>query len=70
MKKLIPLFLLLAGCTDSTVYLKNEKTGEVVKCGSVHELSYTEAAFQRRDAQCIQDYKEQGFVRIPDPKAK
>jgi len=33
MKKLLPLLLLVSGCTDSTTYLKHEKTGEVVKCG-------------------------------------
>lgn len=67
MKKLIPLLLLLSACRDSTVYLKDQKTGAVVKCGDMHALTYVESAHQRADAQCIQDYKEQGYVRVPKP---
>ncbi len=69
MKKLIPLLLVLAGCANSTTYLKNEKTGEVVKCGSTHAVTLAESAIQRREAQCIQDYKERGFVRVAGPNS-
>jgi hypothetical protein len=70
MKKLLPLLLLVSGCADSTTYLKNEKTGEAVKCGGVHAVTLAESAIQQREAQCIQDYKERGFVRIPGPDSK
>jgi hypothetical protein len=67
MRALIPLFLLLSGCIDSSVYLKNPRTGEVVKCGSLHGTSYFESNVQANDFHCINDYKEQGYVRIPKP---
>lgn len=62
------LCLALAGCADSTTYLKNEKTGEIVKCGGTHAVTLAEYAVQKREAQCIQDYKEQGYVRVPSAK--
>lgn len=67
MNKLIPLLFLLAGCTDSTVYMKNAKTGEVVKCGSYHPVSLVENSKKDRDLRCVDDYKEQGYVRVPKP---
>ncbi len=67
MKKLIPLCLLLGGCIDSTVYLKNPQTGAVVKCGSLHGTSWFENNVEDRETQCINDYKEQGYLRVPKP---
>ncbi len=69
MKKLLPLLFILSGCADSTTYLKNEKAGEVVKCGGVHAVTLAESAIQRRGAQCIQDYKERGFDRVSGPNS-
>jgi hypothetical protein len=69
MKKLLPLLLLLVGCTNSTTYMKNEKTGEVVTCGGTHPITLVEGAVQKREAQCIQDYKERGFVRVSGPNS-
>jgi len=63
------VIVLAAGCTDSTTYLKNDKTGEVVKCGGLHAVTLAEWAIQKREAQCIQDYKERGYVRVPGPKS-
>lgn len=60
--------LATAACVDGRTYLKNEKTGVVVQCGSKHPHSFTESAEQQREAQCIQDYKEQGFGRVPGAK--
>lgn len=60
--------LVLAGCADSTTYLKNEKTGQVVKCGDQHAVTLAESAIQAREAQCIEDYKQQGYVRVPSAK--
>ena len=48
-------------------HLKNEKAGQVVNCGGMHAVTLVEAAVEQREAQCIQDYKEQGFVRVPAP---
>jgi hypothetical protein len=62
--------LALGACTDSKSYMKNPTTGEVVTCGGRHPYTVVESAVQRREAQCIQDYKEQGFVRIPGPDSK
>ena len=69
MKRLLPLLLIVSGCADSTTYLKNEKTGEVVKCGGFHAVTLVEGAVQKREAQCIQDYKERGFVRVAGPNS-
>lgn len=63
----ICITVLLCACTDSTTYLKNEKTGQVVKCGGTHAVTIVESAVQRREALCIEDYKSQGFVRVPGP---
>lgn len=60
--------LALGACADGRTYLKNETTGEVVTCGTRHPVSLVESAIERREAQCIQDYKERGFVRVPGPK--
>lgn len=67
MKKLMPLLLLLSGCIDSTVYLKNPHTGEIVQCGSLHGTSWFESNVEEREFKCINDYKEQGFRRVPHP---
>jgi hypothetical protein len=67
-KYAICLTLLLAACADSTTYLKNEKTGQVVTCGGTHAVTIMESAVVKREAQCIEDYKSQGFVRVPSAK--
>jgi hypothetical protein len=59
--------LVLAACTDSTAYLKNQRTGEIVKCGSAHRITLAEDEVQRSEAQCIQDYKDLGFIPVPGP---
>jgi hypothetical protein len=59
--------LALGACTNSKTYMKNPKTGDVITCGGLHPYTVVESAVQRREAQCIQDYKDQGFVRIPGP---
>lgn len=60
--------LFIVACTDSTTYLKNEKTGQIVTCGDSHAVTIAEYAVQKREAQCIEDYKSQGFVRVPSNK--
>lgn len=68
MKYAICITLLLTACADSTTYLKNEKTGQVVTCGSTHPVTIMEFAIEKREAQCIEDYKQQGFVRVPSAR--
>jgi hypothetical protein len=58
--------LALSACTTETIYMKNPRTGEVATCGS-HPLAFpiyaTVAA--AHDEDCVNDYKAQGFVRVP-----
>jgi hypothetical protein len=67
MRFLMFLFLVsLVGCTHTPiVYMKNPLTGQSTTCGPYknNDLNATAAAMQEH--QCIQDYKEQGFVRSP-----
>lgn len=65
---MVAFCMILAACTDSTAYLKNEKTGQVVSCGGTHAVTIMESAVVKREAQCIEDYKSQGFVRVPTAK--
>ena len=65
----ICVLVALMGCANSRTYLKNPATGEVVKCGSLHPVTLAEWAVQNREAQCIKDYKEQGYVRVAGPKS-
>jgi hypothetical protein len=64
---LLTTFLLpsLAACTTDTIYLKNQATGETATCGG-HPLAFpiyaTVAAAHDQD--CVQDYKDQGYVRV------
>jgi len=44
--------------------MKNKES--ILKCGPYFlDISNDVAA---RELQCIQDYKEQGYIRIPNPK--
>jgi hypothetical protein len=56
---LVLVAVTLAGCMDS-VAMRNPNTGEMTKCGPYFGNAYANAA---REAQCVRDYKEQGFVR-------
>lgn len=57
--------VLLSGCTTSAVTMQNPQTAEVVRCGPYSNLGIAGLATPQREAQCIQDYKERGFVRVP-----
>lgn len=56
-------FLLLSGCT-APVMMRNSD-GVTVQCGPYNSAGLPGLSAGRREAQCIQDYKEQGFVRVP-----
>jgi len=72
MMRLIALILLfglsLAACTTETIYMKNRATGETATCGA-HPMAFpiyaTIAA--THDQECVQNYKDQGFVRTAAP---
>jgi hypothetical protein len=56
----------LTACTTESIYMKNPASGEVAECGG-HPLAFpiyaTIAA--THDADCVRDYKEQGWLRVP-----
>ena len=61
--------LTLAACTDSKTYLKNESVGEVVTCGSFHPIApVVEWVVKKHESECVQNYKEQGYVPVTGPK--
>lgn len=59
--------LTLAGCTTAPIYLKHTETGRVVECGPYFYSAAVSVAAAVREAQCIEDYKEQGYHRVPAP---
>lgn len=60
--------LLLAACSTETIYMKNPTTGQTATCGG-HPLAFPIYATvaSSHDQECVQDYKEQGYVRVPGP---
>ena len=58
----------LGACTTETIYMKNRTTGETAICGA-HSMAFpiyaTVAA--THDQECVQNYKDQGFVRTAAP---
>lgn len=62
---LVSLFaIILAGC--AAVYLKHPVTGEAVTCGP-YPQGISSWASARREAKCVDDFKEQGYLRVPSP---
>lgn len=59
--------LVLAGCSTQAVTLRHPVSGATVRCGpfSTTQNYGSAQAAAMQEAQCIQDYKEQGFVRVP-----
>ena len=64
------LVLLLIGCSLTTpVYLAHPQTGATVQCGPYSAAGVGRAlAASQHETQCIQDWKEQGYVRVSTPK--
>ena len=65
------LVFLLASCASTTkpVFLTHPKTGATVQCGPYPTRGLAKPmAAAMHETQCIQDYKEQGYVRVPSPK--
>lgn len=63
----VVFLVFLSACTE-TIYMKNSATGQMATCGH-HPLIFpiyaTIAAAHDQD--CVGNYKEQGFVRVPGP---
>ena len=63
---LMVIALGLAACTTTPVHLKHQETGKVVQCGPFRQGGPTGAvAAAMHEAKCIDDFKEQGYVRVP-----
>jgi hypothetical protein len=64
---LLVSFMFVIGCSTAPIYLKHEKTGEVVQCGPYTVTDSSDdmvAAY--RETQCIKDYQRQGYERVPN----
>ena len=62
----ILLCLILTCCTDA-IHMRNPTTGQTAECGPFWTGldGGLGKRIPEREAQCITDYKEQGFVRVP-----
>lgn len=59
------ILLLLAACTTPQTVLKNEKTGQVTRCGG--NVAYAGILYPfmlNADSDCVADYQEQGFKQL------
>ena len=56
--------------TTETIYLRHQKTGQIVQCGPDYGDDVKATAIPMREVTCINDYRLQGFVRIPTPEGK
>lgn len=60
MRHLLLLSVLLVAACTSPITMRNPQTGAVAQCGPYANTWTTEV----REAQCIRDFKEQGYVRV------
>ena len=61
----VPLVLgILGGCSSAPVHLKHPDTGEMAQCGPYLSTGMAATGGALREAQCINDYKEQGYLRV------
>ncbi len=56
--------------TTEPIYLRHQKTGQIVQCGPDYGDDVKATAIPIREVTCINDYRLQGFVRIPTPEGK
>lgn len=56
--------LAVAGCTDA-VMMRHPTTGVVAKCGPYSYTAGQANASAIRESECVNDYKQQGYVRVP-----
>ncbi len=64
---LICVAFALAACARiEAVRLKHPETGHIVQCGpytGLTDYTYSGAVISQRG--CVEDYKDQGYVRVP-----
>lgn len=63
------LTLMATGCTTPATMLKNDATGQVMRCGGDTTASIAGGLIgytiqKNSDDKCVQDYEAQGFRRI------
>ena len=56
--------------TTEPIYLRHQKTGQIVHCGPDYGAAVELGAIPTLELFCINDYRLQGFVRIPTPEGK
>lgn len=66
---IIIVIVALTGCATPVAMLKNEKTGQIARCGGGNSgaLAWGIIGYhveKDADAKCIADYESQGFKRI------
>lgn len=69
-KSIIVVYTVLGACSTDLIYLKNKSTSEIVTCGGRFvgmDKGFKMEGLALQESQCINDYKEQGFIRIPNP---
>jgi hypothetical protein len=63
---IVVLMLTLAACT-SGIRLRNPQTGDTASCGPyMLEGLGQPASVGERESRCLDDFRRQGFVRVPD----
>lgn len=65
MRKIICLLFLLSACTTPETVLKNDKTGQVARCGG--NVAYAGILYpfmKAADSKCVDDYQGQGFKSL------
>jgi hypothetical protein len=65
MRKILAVVLVLGGCQTTPVTMVQSQTGKTAQCGPYYTGldGGIGKGVPAREAQCIQDYKEQGYVR-------
>lgn len=64
MRRLVLLGVLLVAACTSPVMMRNPQTGATAQCGPYSNTGIVAASSAQREAQCIRDFKEQGYVRV------
>lgn len=56
----------LAACSTAPIRLQHPETKQTVQCGPYPAVGTGAIATGQREAQCINDFKQQGYVRLPN----
>lgn len=60
------MLLVLTGClTTDPIYLRHPQTGKTVQCGPYDSRALHAQASAIREGQCTEDFRAQGYVRLP-----